>query len=256
MKRRQRFSVIILVWIGFVASGCQYQVQRYGVCIEIPKENISEYKRLHANVWPEVVKQIEISNIRNYSVYLGQVAEDEYYLFGHYEYVGPDYEKDMARAVSDKKVQQWCSLTDPLQKPLPTRKEGEHWAAWKEVFHYKGPSFESIPVKRVASIIGISSENIDVYGQLHAAAWPGVLASIERCNIRNYSIFLGQIDADRHLLFSYFEYVGSDFEADMNRIGDKITKKWWTYTDPLQNPLPTRKPGEHWSSVEEVFHMD
>ena len=43
--------------------------------------------------------------------------------------------------------------------------------------------------------------------------WPEVLAMIQACNIRNYSIF-------RHgtQLFAYFEYLGEDFAADMAKM--------------------------------------
>jgi L-rhamnose mutarotase len=256
MHVRKYCGGIILVLAGCLNLGCQHPTQRYGACIGIPREHIDEYKRLHADVWPEVIRCLEKRHICNYSVYLGQIDQGEYYLFARYDYTGSDFEKDMARAVSDPTMQQWWQLKDSLQKPLPTRKDSEHWTIWKEIFYYKGPGFVGSPAQRVASIIGISEENIDVYSQLHAAAWPGVLASIGRCNIRNYSIFLGKIEPGRYLLFSYFEYIGSDFEKDMSSVGDEITRKWWTYTDPLQNPLPTRKSGEHWSSVEELFHID
>jgi len=37
---------------------------------------------------------------------------------------------------------------------------------------------------------------------------------------------------------------------------DPATKRWWKQTDPLQTPVPTRKEGEWWHGIEEVFHMD
>ncbi|UCG59632.1 MAG: L-rhamnose mutarotase, partial [Phycisphaerales bacterium] len=109
---------------------------------------------------------------------------------------------------------------------------------------------------RHGSIIGMPEENILAYTQMHAAVWPGVLAAIDRANIRNYSIYLGQIKPGEHLLFSYFEYVGDDFEGDMERIADEVTKTWWTYTDPLQVRLPGTAEGEQWKPMEEVFHTD
>ena len=52
-------------------------------------------------------------------------------------------------------------------------------------------------------------------------------------------------------------YVGADFEADMARMAaDKITQEWWAVMVPLLQPLATRKPGELWASMEEVFHQD
>jgi len=37
---------------------------------------------------------------------------------------------------------------------------------------------------------------------------------------------------------------------------DPKTREWWTYTDPLQEPLPTRIPDEWWVTMAEVFHTD
>jgi L-rhamnose mutarotase len=237
-------------------GGCaQQKITRYGSVIGIDKENIAEYKRLHADTWPGVLKMIDKANISNYSIYLGEVEKDKYYLFSYYEYVGNNFEKDMAKIVANKTTQKWWKHTDPLQNPLPTRKEGQWWATWEEVFHHDGPATNK-KGSRHGSIIGMDKKNILAYTQLHAAVWPGVLAAIDKANIRNYSIYLGQLEKDKYLLFSYFEYVGDNFEKDMKDIANEVTKTWWTYTDPLQVPLTTRKEGEWWASIEEVFHTD
>ncbi len=56
---------------------------------------------------------------------------------------------------------------------------------------------------------------------------------------------------------SYFEYTGDDFAADMRKMAeDSTTQEWWKETMPCQVPLPSRKPGEQWSSMEMVFLME
>ena len=111
--------------------------------------------------------------------------------------------------------------------------------------------------KRYGSVIGIEKENIPEYVKLHDEVWPGVIDMIEKCNIRNYSIYLAEVEKDKYYLFSYFEYIGDDFKADMAKIAaDETTKEWWTHTDPLQVPVPTRKKGEWWSILEEVCYVD
>jgi L-rhamnose mutarotase len=107
-------------------------------------------------------------------------------------------------------------------------------------------------MRRYGQLIGVKPEQIEAYERIHAAVWPEVLAMIHTCNIRNYSIF-------RHgtLLFAYFEYIGEDFAADMARMAaDPKTREWWTYTDPMQEPVPERAPGEWWAAMKEVFHTD
>lgn len=107
-------------------------------------------------------------------------------------------------------------------------------------------------MKRYASIIGVKPEKLEEYKKLHAAAWPDVLKMITHCNIKNYSIYYKD-----GLLFSYFEYTGNDFEADMNKMAaDPTTQEWWAVCKPCQQPLETRATGEWWADMEEVFHCD
>ncbi len=112
-------------------------------------------------------------------------------------------------------------------------------------------------VQRFGQVIGIKKESIPEYKKLHAECWPGVLAMLKECNIRNYSIYLAEIEPDKFYLFARFEYVGRDFAADMRRMkADPTTQEWWKHTDPLQYKLVTAGPDEWWHSLEEVFHMD
>jgi L-rhamnose mutarotase len=37
---------------------------------------------------------------------------------------------------------------------------------------------------------------------------------------------------------------------------DPETQRWWTFCEPLQQPLADRTPGDWWASMEEVFHVD
>jgi L-rhamnose mutarotase len=112
-------------------------------------------------------------------------------------------------------------------------------------------------VQRFGSVIGVKPEKLDEYVKLHAATWPEVLDTIKKCNIRNYSIYLGTLDDGNLYLFSYFEYVGTDMQADMKKMAaDPNTQRWWKLTDPCQIPQKQRKPGEQWMSMKEVFHTD
>ena len=45
--------------------------------------------------------------------------------------------------------------------------------------------------KQIFGQIGrLKPEKVEEYKELHAHAWPGVLKTIEDCNLRNYSIFI------------------------------------------------------------------
>jgi L-rhamnose mutarotase len=105
--------------------------------------------------------------------------------------------------------------------------------------------------KRVGSLIKVKPEYEERYIILHKYTFPGVLDRIRKSNIRNYSIFL--LDG---ILFSHYEYVGNDFDADMKAIADPTTEDWWKLTDPMQEPLPTRKEGEWWAEMEQFLVLE
>lgn len=114
-----------------------------------------------------------------------------------------------------------------------------------------GDGEEHAGPRRVASVIALRPEHEHAYRDLHAAVWPEVLATITRCNIVNYSIYLHD-----GMLFSYFEYVGDDLEADMAAMAaDPATQHWWETVKPLQRQLDDAPPGEWWTPVTEVFHL-
>ncbi len=107
-------------------------MQRMGRVIRLRPEIIPEYKRIHAAVWPEVLKAIRDSNIRNYTIFL---KEPENILFAYWEYHGTDFDADMKKMADAPRMKEWWIITDPMQIPFETRKEGEWWAEMEDVFH-------------------------------------------------------------------------------------------------------------------------
>ena len=112
-------------------------------------------------------------------------------------------------------------------------------------------------MKRYGAVIEVKADRVDEYKRLHAAVWPGVLVLIKACNLQNYSIYLRKLPDGKYYLFSYFEYVGSDFASDMAKMAAAPeTQRWWAVCKPCQEPLPDRSQGEWWAGMEEVFHQD
>ena len=107
-------------------------------------------------------------------------------------------------------------------------------------------------IRRFGQMISLKPDGADEYIRLHAAVWPGVLVMISTCNIRNYSIYFKD-----NYLFSYFEYTGSDFDADMDKMAaDPETQRWWDVVKPLMEPLENRETDEFWSNMQEIFHLE
>ena len=115
---------------------------------------------------------------------------------------------------------------------------------------------ENMRVKRFGSVIGLDPEKEQYYRELHADVWPTIVDRIRQSNIQNYSIYVTEIRGQKYL-FSYFEYVGTDLEADMKAMADDPeTQRWWKETDPCQIQLPGRQPGANWSDMEMVFFIE
>ena len=118
------------------------------------------------------------------------------------------------------------------------------------------PAAKPKKVQRFGSVIGLRKEKKDYYNKLHANPWPEINAMLKKCNIRNYSIYECELDGKLYL-FSYFEYTGDDFDADMQKMkDDPKTNEWWKETDPCQIRLTGTPKDQQWLTVEEVYHLD
>jgi L-rhamnose mutarotase len=109
-------------------------MKRFGQIIKLKPEKYEEYKRLHATPWQETLAAIKAANIRNYSIYHWNG-----FLFAYFEYIGNDFEGDMARIAADRKTNEWWALTDPCQEPVEGNSsgstEGNWWLTMEELFH-------------------------------------------------------------------------------------------------------------------------
>src|SRR5258707_624154 len=107
--------------------------RRVGQVIGLKPDQIEAYERLHAAVWPEVLAMIHACNMRNYSIFrYGEL------LFAYFEYVGDDYEADMAKMAADPKTREWWTWTEPMQAPLETHSPGEWWSTIEQVAAAEG----------------------------------------------------------------------------------------------------------------------
>ena len=105
-------------------------MMRFGQMIKIKPECLEAYKKYHANPLPGVNEMIKECHLQNYSIYSRGDS-----LFPYYEYVGDDYEADMAKMAADPVTQQWWDIVKPLMQPLEDRAEGEFWSDMAEIYH-------------------------------------------------------------------------------------------------------------------------
>jgi len=106
--------------------------------------------------------------------------------------------------------------------------------------------------QRIGMVIGIKPDQMSAYEALHAASNPGVRDLLEKYHMRNFSIFIHQLDDGKYYLFGYYEYTGEDYKADMAKLGaEPRNQKWLSVTDPMQVPLAGERT---WAMMREVYN--
>lgn len=107
-------------------------------------------------------------------------------------------------------------------------------------------------VQRIGMVIGIKSDRISAYEALHAASNAGVRDLLTKYHMRNFSIFIHQLDDGKYYLFGYYEYTGTDYKADMATLAtEPRNQKWLSVTDPMQIPLSSEKS---WAKMQQIYH--
>ena len=103
-------------------------------------------------------------------------------------------------------------------------------------------------MQRFIQFSELKPEKVEDYVRLHAAPWPELLALITSCNIHNYSISLRG-----NTLYTYYEYTGTDFAADMARMDESpVMQKWWTFSKPC---FLHHDEGHYYDDLQEVFYL-
>ncbi len=115
------------------AEAARAPVKTYASIVGLDPSKEKTYRELHAQVWPEVVAAIHRANIRNFNIFVTEIAGRRY-LFSHFEYIGTDPESDFASIASDPTTRdRWWPLTDACQVRLPGTPAGEQWRALEQV---------------------------------------------------------------------------------------------------------------------------
>ena len=100
--------------------------------IGIKSDCISAYETVHAASNLGVRDLLSKYNMHNFSIFIHQLDDGRYYLFGYYDYTGHDYKADMDKLDAEPRSREWLSTTDPMQLPL----RGERsWSIMREVYH-------------------------------------------------------------------------------------------------------------------------
>lgn len=203
---------------------------RYGSLIKLKPEWEERYVILHKHTFPSVLDRIRKSNIQNYSIFLSDGM-----LFSYWEYVGDDYDGDMLEIGRNIVTQDWWKLTDPMQEPLETRKEGERWASMDEIFHWSEKSGSNEKSRRIALTARIFGVLENKMVESLKIAYPILVETSDLKEIKNFSVYHKD-----GCLYSYFEFLAENLEVDIKRLQSSLKVE-----DELD-----------WSPMKQVFHMD
>jgi L-rhamnose mutarotase len=134
------FALAFVMLIGMTGTGCttsqkeqsiSKDVKRVGMVIKIKPEFIEEYMAVHSDSNAGVRDLLIKANMRNFSIFLHQLDDGNWYEFGYYEYTGDDFEADMAKLAKHPRNIEWLKICDPMQVPLDGY---EGWAEMEQVY--------------------------------------------------------------------------------------------------------------------------
>jgi L-rhamnose mutarotase len=181
---------------------------RHAQLIRVKPEYQERYVVLHAHPFPELLEQLRDSNIRNYSIFL----RDDL-LFSFYEYVGQDYEYDMAALAKNPTVQDWWTLTNPMQESLAPASSDEWWLEIDEIYHGGQKKALSHEAKRKVYVSRLLEGTEGAVRRAYESVDSELEMSFAIAHIQNYAVY--RMD---NQIYTYFEYTGNQLEYDMRYI--------------------------------------
>jgi L-rhamnose mutarotase len=106
------------------------EIKRVGMVVGLKRDMEAKYRELHADGHPGVRDLLSKYGMQNFSIFLTEI-DGKLYEFGYYEYVGDDFEKDMAAMDKEPRTVEWLKMCDPMQQPLPGEKS---WRQMERVY--------------------------------------------------------------------------------------------------------------------------
>ena len=104
-------------------------------------------------------------------------------------------------------------------------------------------------MQRIAFQLRIKPGLEAAYDEAHRHVWPELIAELETCGVREYSIFRRGCE-----LFLYM--LVPDFQALLTHLAaSDVDRRWQQAMAPLFDPVPSLKQGETFAMMEEVFYL-
>ena len=109
--------------------------RRYCLTLDLKNDPqlISEYKRYHEKIWPEITRSIKDSGIEDMEIYL--LGTRMFMIMEVNEHFS--FEAKSKADALNAKVQEWENLMWRFQQALPQAKPGEKWLLMDPIFKLK-----------------------------------------------------------------------------------------------------------------------
>jgi L-rhamnose mutarotase len=172
----------------------------------------AEYDKRHAEIWPELVTEIQESGIRNFTGF--RRGTDVWY----YGECHPDVATAFGVHGPKPANTRWNRF---FRDVIAEIADGDgNLLRYDQVFHADGPPLDG-PMTRACFSLVIDPERAADYDRLHAEAWPEMLEAIVDAGFRNY----GGFRRGAHVVY-YGEFY-PDMATVFARIGQTDVNRRW-----------------------------
>ena len=104
-------------------------LKRICFLLQVKRDRLEEYRRRHAEVWPEMQRALQEAGWHNYSLFL----RDDGLLIGYVE--TPDFERALRRMAATEVNRRWQNEMAEFFENGNTRHADEQMSPIPEIFH-------------------------------------------------------------------------------------------------------------------------
>lgn len=227
---------------------------RTGLLATVRPGCLEPLKKLLATPPQDLQQCLQQQGIQNLSIFTRPLAGSDWCLV-YFEYHGS--EREEAAAALQRSSTWWDKVAEQIEPHRRAAKQGATWLRMEWMNHVGGAEAKpAVQVARSAVASRLKPEKELLYRTLHQTNWPGVSDQMSRSNIRHWTTFLTEIGSELYL-FSYYEYLGKDLDADTAVMkDDPVTQRWWTHTEPCLDPLPEMAGRGSWADMEALLKVE
>ncbi|MBC7242899.1 MAG: L-rhamnose mutarotase [Anaerolineae bacterium] len=105
-------------------------MKRVAFLLKVKPDKIEEYKRIHQNVWPEMLDALRRNGWHNYSLFM----RDDGLLFGYFE-TPESFQAALAGMAKEEVNKRWQDMMAPFFEGLTGEHADQSMIELEEVFH-------------------------------------------------------------------------------------------------------------------------